>query len=276
MIQGILNKKLKDLEKEEKKDKGHQELEGTLREIVNTQKQVIEAISVLDKEPVIIENKEVKFPQTQKVEEVKPIKEVEIKKPTWFSFIPIFNFFGKIFNKLPDIKWKVKLEKGNPDEPQFVVLVDKKGKSIDMKDLGGRKQGGGFGIFRRLIASQLVDADEEKINPATKEKQDSIISAINSIGGGATALTAGRKAVVVTNTAIVLGSAACKTIFINAFVSNSDIIVVGGSSVVYSPEGSRTGKVLYPGDSLTISIDNISKIYINGTANDGITFSFTT
>lgn len=95
------------------------------------------------------------------------------------------------------------------------------------------------------------------------------------VNSGATALTAGRKVVAVTNTAIVLGSVACRTIWINALTTNGDVVVIGGPGVVFT-EASRTGKILYPGDGITIDIDNLSRIYVNGTANDGISFSYTT
>jgi hypothetical protein len=104
---------------------------------------------------------------------------------------------------------------------------------------------------------------------------DDIITALGSVGASATAMTSGRKVVAVTNTALALGSAACKTVFITALVTNSDVIVVGGSSVVFT-EASRTGKVMYPGDYLTTSIDNIDSIFINGTAGDGCSFTYTT
>lgn len=89
-------------------------------------------------------------------------------------------------------------------------------------------------------------------------------------------ITAGRKVVAVDNTAVAIGSVAkCHVIFITALPGNTDYIVVGGSGAVYSPAGSTTGKILYAGDSITIEIDDISKVYINGKANDGVTFSYT-
>lgn len=90
-----------------------------------------------------------------------------------------------------------------------------------------------------------------------------------------TGLTPGRKVVAVTNTAIVLGSAACRTIWINALTINTTVVVIGDSGVVFT-EATRTGKILYPGDGMTIDIDNLSRIYVNGTANDGVSFSYTT
>lgn len=127
--------------------------------------------------------------------------------------------------------------------------------------------------MRTGIAARLLDALDNIINPATEDKQDDIINAINSIGGGATVLGQGRKVVSVTNTAIVLGSQAVKTVHVTALTTNTDVIVWGGSGIIFT-EGSRIGSVLYPGDKVDISIDDLSKIFINGNANDGITFTY--
>lgn len=102
-----------------------------------------------------------------------------------------------------------------------------------------------------------------------------ISSALGSVGAGASALVDGRQVVAVTDTPIALGSGACKTIFITALTTNSDVVVIGGATVDFTL-ATRTGKVMYPGDSLTISIDNLSKVFINGTANDGVSFSYLT
>ena len=128
--------------------------------------------------------------------------------------------------------------------------------------------------MRTGVIAKILNTFGIEVNPSTEEKQDDIINAINSIGGSATSMSEGRKVVAVTNTAIALGSALCKTIFITALTTNSDIIVVGGSGVIFT-EASRTGKVLYPGDYLTVSIDDLSKVFINGTATSGISFSYT-
>lgn len=125
---------------------------------------------------------------------------------------------------------------------------------------------------RKLVG--LYDILGIQINPATEDKQDEIISALQSIGGNASTLSDGRQVVSVTNTPIAIGSGACKTIFITALITNTNPIMIGGSSVVYT-EATRTGKLMYPGDALTISIDNLSKVYINGVANDGVSYSYT-
>ena len=108
--------------------------------------------------------------------------------------------------------------------------------------------------------------------------QGSQVSVVGgALGGGvssASSLKSGRKVIAVTNTAVALGTAACQTAFITALVGNSAPVVVGGSDVI-GDEATRTGKLMYPGDSITVSIDNLSKIYINGSANDGVSFTYT-
>jgi len=89
-------------------------------------------------------------------------------------------------------------------------------------------------------------------------------------------ITNGRKVVAVSNTALAIApSARSQVVFITALPGNSTYIVVGGTGLVFSPATSTTGKILYAGDSITIEIDDVSKIFINGTANDGVTFAYT-
>jgi hypothetical protein len=88
-------------------------------------------------------------------------------------------------------------------------------------------------------------------------------------------LADGRKVVAVTNTAIVLGSAACVHLWIGALVGNSDVLVVGGSGAVHTL-ASRTGTPLFQGDVMDMEIDNLSRVYINGVAGDGVSFTYST
>lgn len=93
----------------------------------------------------------------------------------------------------------------------------------------------------------------------------------------ASGLQDGRKVVAVTNTPIAIGSGACLTVWISAFIGNSgdDVVVIGGSGVVHTL-ASRTGTPLYPGETTIREVDNLSRIYVNGVAGDGVSFSYTT
>ena len=105
-------------------------------------------------------------------------------------------------------------------------------------------------------------------------KQGEVVAAIDSLGGSASVLVSERKVIAVTNTAVPLGSDICKTIFVTALTTNSDVIVIGGASVIFT-EATRTGKIMYPGDAITLSIDNLDSVFINGLATEGVSFSFT-
>jgi len=128
-------------------------------------------------------------------------------------------------------------------------------------------------MSRTAKSSRLLNAIGSIINPATQETLQTVSDGISSLGGSATTVASGRKVVAITNTAIVIGSAACKTIFITALATNTNPIVWGDSGVVYT-EAIRQGASLYPNDKVTISIDNLSKIYINGAAGDGVSFTY--
>lgn len=121
------------------------------------------------------------------------------------------------------------------------------------------------------------DADQFRELRALMGQKGGPVVVGGALGGGlssASTLKSGRMVVAVTNTAIAIGTAACQTVFITALTTNSGIVVVGGNDVV-ATEATRTGKVMYPGDTITISIDNLAKIFINGTANDGVSFTYT-
>ncbi len=92
-----------------------------------------------------------------------------------------------------------------------------------------------------------------------------------------TALSPGRKTIAVTNTAVqlVAVSTPCTKVDIKAFSANVNDIVIGDSSIVYTL-GFRTGFFISSGESYHIEIDDVSKIYINGAINEGVTFTYYT
>ena len=83
-----------------------------------------------------------------------------------------------------------------------------------------------------------------------------------------------RAVVAASGTAVPLGgSVSIKEVTITAETNNTDIVVVGGSTVVAALL-SRKGTPLYPGGSITIEIDNLAKIYIDArVSSEGVTFS---
>lgn len=101
-------------------------------------------------------------------------------------------------------------------------------------------------------------------------------------GGGALGMAptvvgsirSGRAVISVTNTAVQLGTGASRYVFVTASPLNSDLVVIGDSAVIYN-QATRTGKIMYAGDSITIEIDQLSKLYFNGTSGDAVTFTVT-
>jgi hypothetical protein len=90
-----------------------------------------------------------------------------------------------------------------------------------------------------------------------------------------TALTGGRKEVAVAGVAEALAaSTECKSVTIQAEFNNTGIIVVGGSGVI-AAEATRVGLALGAEDSVTISIDDLAKIFLDTTVStDGVTFIY--
>jgi len=75
--------------------------------------------------------------------------------------------------------------------------------------------------------------------------------------------------VAVTNTAVAIISSSTPVVgvIIQALASNVNNIKVGDSSVV-----SSSGFELQPGQAVGLAIDNLNKVYINGTVADGVCF----
>lgn len=71
-------------------------------------------------------------------------------------------------------------------------------------------------------------------------------------------------------------STAIHSVTITAKQTNTGTVVVGGSTVVAASGATRRGVPLNAGDSITIDIDNLSKIYLDVTVNgEGVTYTYT-
>lgn len=88
-----------------------------------------------------------------------------------------------------------------------------------------------------------------------------------------TALLNGGKKVSVTHTAVAIAvSTSCVALVITAASTNVNPIFVGNSSVTDDYFTTTSGEELQPGGSTGIAIDNLSKVFINGTANEGVSY----
>ena len=88
-----------------------------------------------------------------------------------------------------------------------------------------------------------------------------------------TAPLVGQKKIAVTGTAIQLDSNVLTNgVILTAKSTNTASITIGGSSVTNTVDGTGNGYILEAGASTSVACDNTNRIYINGTADDIISY----
>lgn len=109
--------------------------------------------------------------------------------------------------------------------------------------------------------------------PPLKQYKTDISS--NVIPDGASDIFDGRKVVAVAGTAEVLASdTPCKEVIIMAETDNTDVVAIGASTVV-ADLTTRQGIALFAGSSITLTIDNLSKVFIDAVvSSEGVTFIY--
>jgi hypothetical protein len=75
-------------------------------------------------------------------------------------------------------------------------------------------------------------------------------------------------------TKLLASATPCRRITVKALVSNSDLIYLGLSTVTANANNTTGGFQLSPGEAFTFGIDDVSKVYIHGTAGEGATFAY--
>ena len=90
-----------------------------------------------------------------------------------------------------------------------------------------------------------------------------------------TTIADGRTTVTTAGTRVALASStACKQVTITAETDNTGIIVVGGSTCV-AALATRRGTPLFPGDTLSLDIDNLADVFLDSTVStDGVTYTY--
>jgi hypothetical protein len=122
-------------------------------------------------------------------------------------------------------------------------------------------------------------ADRAGLAQAIADIQAGVTAGIGGGGGGATVPTtpvSGSKlvAVAATSEPLVAVATPMVKVDITALGSNTDIVVVGDSSVV-ALLASRTGTPLGAGDTVTIVLDDLNKIYIDSVVSgEGVSFNY--
>ena len=84
----------------------------------------------------------------------------------------------------------------------------------------------------------------------------------------------GQAKVAVTATAVQLASNVLTNgVIISAYSTNTAPITIGGSTVTNTADGTGNGTILEAGASISFAVTNTNVLYINGTANDFVSFA---
>jgi hypothetical protein len=89
------------------------------------------------------------------------------------------------------------------------------------------------------------------------------------IGHGGQVVAAGP-----TRTKLRASSTPCRRITVKANVANTATLYVGLSTVTADANNTTGGFPLSPGEALTFGIDDVSSVYIHGTAGEGAAFAY--
>lgn len=100
---------------------------------------------------------------------------------------------------------------------------------------------------------------------------------IGKVGHDVTGIGNGVKVVTTAGTDVVLAaSTACKMVFIQAQTDNTSAIAVGATGVD-ATLATGTGIILYPGESITLAVDNLADVFIDSLVNgEGVRFTYLT
>lgn len=111
------------------------------------------------------------------------------------------------------------------------------------------------------------DAGTQRVTIATDDAL-TVNHSVGSIGHGV-------KTVTTAGTDVVLGSTTTiKWVVVQSQTDNTGLISVGGSGVD-ATEATGTGIILYPGESVTLHVDNLDDIYIDSTVNgEGVRYTY--
>lgn len=119
-------------------------------------------------------------------------------------------------------------------------------------------------------ATYGMDVDVTRIATGT--------NAIGRVGHDSTNVVDGRKVVSPAGTRVALATTmACKSVVVQAMLTNTGVIVVGAASTVIADSATRKGIALQPGDCISLPVNDVSKVGLDATVSgDGVTWLATT
>lgn len=123
-----------------------------------------------------------------------------------------------------------------------------------------------FGVNRAPLLSGLDSATGTIEVPIAVDKNTgAVIMEAGTVALPSTPLY-GQATVSVTNTAVQLSNQALTVgVIVQALAGNVNNVVIGDSSVTTS-----NGFQLQPGQATSVAVSNVNKLYVNGTAADGV------
>jgi len=127
-------------------------------------------------------------------------------------------------------------------------------------------------MSRTGSVSQIKNADDEIINPATEDTLKDIASGL----GTTDTIVDGSKDVVTPGTAVQLSATSVPIgrVVVTSKEENTGLVVIGDSTVV-AAQATRRGTPLTPLSTMDLTVDDLNKIYIDAEkAGDGVTFTY--
>lgn len=248
----------------------------------DTKQVLIALIPVLEAVRAAIEEKElrVEVPDTSKyladlLEAIKKQTETIKKLPQPKEDRKIYQILGEIKKAIAEIRLEEKdIDFSGVEEKLNQLIVETKVKKTDkVEAMLGR-------ILEKLGALSLRAPDTVKIDEMQfrelATRGASLGGAIMNSGEYYTTIWDGRRTVTTAGTAVRLDTTAikCSKVEITALINNVDVVVVGSSTVV-AAEATRRGTPLMQGDSVTLYVNDLSKIYIDAVnSGDGVSYSY--
>lgn len=125
-----------------------------------------------------------------------------------------------------------------------------------------------------LLGTSSSDGSTPVILYANATTNRLLVDATTTPGGFST-VGDGRKTVAVAGTAEALGaSTSTSLVIITALEANTNVVVVGASTVV-AASGTRRGKPLMPNESVEIAISNLNLVYLDTVVSgEGVSFAY--
>jgi hypothetical protein len=125
-----------------------------------------------------------------------------------------------------------------------------------------------------LAAAVGAGASQTTLQTVASALAGTLTTAPTTAGDVATALADGRKAVTTPGTAVALRTTlVCKWVCVTALKTNTSQVNVGGSTVL-AALGTETGQPLGAGESLTIPVNDVAKVFVDArVATEGVTFT---